>query len=104
MEKVYENINKYGEEMRGKFSHKAQGNGIVISVTSPFVEEIHIESDDNIRTVYWDTYSLLPPQAEHPEGEDWKIYYNTQGKCYYRCKWQPKSLNWKNRNGDIFGL
>ena len=90
MEKVYENMNKYGEEMRGKFSHRAQGKGIVISVTSPFVEEIRIECDNDISNEYWNTYSLLAPQADHPEGEDWKIYYNTQEKCYYRCKWQPK--------------
>ena len=91
MEKVYENMNKYGEEMKGKFSHKAQRDGIVISVTSPFVEEIYIESDENIHKAYWETYSLLPPQAEHPKGEHRKIYYNTREKYYYRSEWREKN-------------
>ena len=90
MEKVYENINKYGEQIKGKFSHKAQRDGIVISVTSPFVEEIHIESDDNIHKAYSETYSLLPPQAEHPKGEYRSIYYNTEEQRYYRSEWRPK--------------
>ena len=88
MEKVYENIGKYGEKMEGKFSHNPSGNGIVISVTSPFVEEIHIESDNDIHAKFCNTYSLLEPQAEHPEGESWCIYYNTEEQCYYRSEWQ----------------
>lgn len=99
MEKVYENIRKYGEEMKGKFSHNPHGNGIVISVTSPFVKEIHIESDNNIHKTYWETYSLLPPQAQHPEGERWSIYYNTEEQCHYRSEWQlinltPEKTEW----------
>ena len=39
MEKVSKNMNKYGEEMKGKFSHKAQRNGIVISVTNPLFKK-----------------------------------------------------------------
>ena len=92
MDKIYENLNKYGEEMEGKFSHKPSENGIVISVTSPFVEEIHIESDEDIRAEFYDTYSLLPPQAEHPKGESWCIYYNTEEQCYYRSEWQLVNL------------
>ena len=88
MEKVYENMNRYGEEMKGKFSHNPHENGIVISVTSPFVEEIHIESDDNIHKAYRETYSLLPPQAEPPKGESWCIYYNTEEQRYYRSELQ----------------
>ena len=87
MEKVYENLNKYGEEMKGKFSHNPHGNGIVISVTSPFVEEIHIECDNDVSGKYNNTYSLLAPQADHPEGYGLQIYYNTQEKCYYRSEW-----------------
>ena len=90
MEKVYENLNKYGEEMEGKFSHNPHGNGIVISVTSPFVEEIHIECDEDVSGKYNNTSSLLKPQADHPEGYGWQIYYNTQEKCYYRSEWRPK--------------
>ncbi len=92
MENVYKNMRDYGEEMEGKFSHNPHGNGIVISVTSPFVEEIHIESDDNIHKDYWETYSLLPPQAEHPKGESWSIYYNTEEQCYYRSERQLINL------------
>ena len=92
MENVYENMRDYGEEMEGKFSHKPHENGIAISVTSPFVEEIHIESDNNIHKGYWETYSLLPPQAEYPEGESWSIYYNTKEQCYYRSEWQLINL------------
>ena len=91
MEKVYENMNKYGEEMKGKFSHNPHGNGIVISVTSPFVEEIHIESDDNIHKAYSETYWLLPPQAEHPKGEYRSIYYNTEEQRYYRSEWRERN-------------
>ena len=90
MEKVYENMNKYGEEMKGKFSHNPHGNGIVISVTNPFVQEIHIECDNDISNTYWDTYSLLAPQADHPIGENRKIYYNTREQCYYSSEWRPK--------------
>lgn len=90
MEKVYENLNKYGEEMKGKFSHNPHGNGIIISVTSPFVEEIHIECDENVSGEYRDTYWLLGPQANHPEGGHRLIYYNTQENCYYKCEWRPK--------------
>ena len=90
MEKVYENLNKYSEEMKGKFSHNHHGNGIVISVTSPFVEEIHIECDEDVSAEYYNTYSLLEPQANHPEGVPDKIYYNTQEKCYYRSEWRAK--------------
>ena len=90
MEKVSENMNKYGEEMKGKFSHNPRGNGTVISVTNPFVQEIHIDCDDDISNTYWDTYSLLAPQANHPMGENRKIYYNTREQCYYRFEWQPK--------------
>ena len=90
MEKVYENMRKYGEEMEGKFSHNPHGNGIVISVTNPFVQEIHIECDDNFYDQYSRTYSLLEPQADHPEETDRLIYYNTQEKCYYRSEWKPK--------------
>ena len=84
-------MNRYGEQMKGKFSHKTQRNGIVISVTSPFVEEIHIESDDNIHNAYRETYSLLPPQAEHPEGASWCIYYNTREQRYYRSEWRERN-------------
>ena len=91
MEKFYRNINKYGEKMEGKFSHKPSGNGIVISVTSPFVEKIHIESDNDIQAEFYDTYSLLEPQAEHPEGDHWKIYYNTEEQCYYRSELRAKN-------------
>ena len=91
MEKVYENMSKYGEEMKGKFSHNLPRNGIVILVTSPFVEEIHIECDHDISNEYWNTYSLLAPQAEHPEGENRKIYYNTREKYYYRSEWREKN-------------
>ena len=92
MEKFYENLSKYGEEMTGKFSHKPHGNGIVISVTSPFVEEIHIECDKDIFEEYYRTYSLLEPQSDYPE-EDYKlIYYNTEKKCYYRS--EPKESEW----------
>ena len=77
MEKIYENMHKYGEEMEGKFSHNLHGNGIVISVTNPFFQEIHIECDGNILNEYYNTYSLLEPQADHPEGRDNLIYYNT---------------------------
>lgn len=90
MEKVYENLNKYGEEMKGKFSHNPYENGIVISVTSPFVKEIHIECDKDVSGKYYSTYSLLKSQADHPEGYDRLIYYNTQEKCYYRSEWGPK--------------
>ena len=90
MEKVYENMNKYGEEMKGKFSHNPHGNGIVISVTNPFVQEIHIDCDNDISNTYWDTYSLLAPQADHPIGENRKIYYNTREQCYYSSEWRPK--------------
>lgn len=95
MEKVYENLSKYGEEMKGKFSHNPYGNGIVISVTSPFVEEIHMECDEDVSREYWDTYSLLEPQADHPEGSDRQIYYNTREKCYYKCEWGPKESGLK---------
>ena len=91
MEKVYENMNKYGEKMKGKFSHKTQRDGIVISVTSPFVEEIHIESDDKIHQAHRETYSLLPPQAEHPEGEYTSISYNTREQRYYRSEWRERN-------------
>ena len=77
MEKIYENMSQYGEKMVGKFSHKPSGDGIVISVTSPFIKEVHIESDNNIHAEFRDTYSLLEPQAEHPNGQDRCIYYNT---------------------------
>ena len=90
MEKLYENLNQYGEEMEGKFSHNPHGNGIVISVTSPFVEEIHIECDKDVSREYWNTYSSLGPQADHPKGSDGLIYYNTREQCYYRCEWKPK--------------
>lgn len=90
MEKVYENIGKYGEKMEGKFSHNPSGNGIVISVTSPFIEEIRIDCDNDIYDDYRDTYRILEPQADHPERDHWKIYYNTQEKCYYRSEWRPK--------------
>ncbi len=95
MEKIYENLSKYGEEMKGKFSHNPYGNGIVISVTSPFVEEIHMECDEDVSREYWDTYSLLEPQADHPEGSDRLIYYNTREKCYYKCEWGPKESGLK---------
>ena len=99
MENVYENINKYGEEMKGKFSHNPHGNGIVISVTSPFVKEIYIESDNNIHSAYSETYSLLSAQADHPEGDSRLIYYNTKEQCYYRSEWQlinltPEKAQW----------
>ena len=92
MEKVYENMRKYGEEMKAKFTHNPHGNGIVISVISPFVEEIHIVCDENFSNQYRDTYSLLEPQADHPEGTDRLIYYNTEEKCYYRSEWRLKEL------------
>ena len=87
MNKIYDNLNKYGENVKGKFSHKPHENGIVISVTSPFVAEIHIECDNDISNYYWEPYSLLEPQANHPEGDHWKIYFNTQEKRYYRSEW-----------------
>ena len=92
MEKFYENMNKYGEEMEGKFSHKPHENGIFISVINPFVEEIRIECDDDLYEEYRHTYSLLEPQADHPDlqGYDRRVYYNTQEKCYYRSEWGPK--------------
>ena len=90
MEKIYENMHKYGEEMKGKFSHNPHGNGIVISVTNPFVQEIHIECDENFSDQYYRTYSLLEPQADHPEATDRVIYYNKQEKRYYRSEWKPK--------------
>ena len=92
MEKVYENMRKYGEEMEGKFSHNSHRDGIVISVTNPFVQEIHIECDDDFYNQYGRTYSLLEPQADHPEGDDRKIYYNTQEQCYYKSEWREKNL------------
>lgn len=99
MEKFYENIRKYGETMKGKFSDNPSGNGIVISVTHPFVKEIHIECDGDIYNDYLNTYRLLQPQAEHPQADHWKIYYNTQEKCYYRSEWQlinptPEGAQW----------
>lgn len=91
MDKIYENLSKYGEEMKGKFSHKPSGNGMVISVTSPFVQEIHIECDNDIYNHYGYTYSLLAPQADHPDGNDRIIYYNIQKECYYKCEWGRKN-------------
>lgn len=101
MEKLYQNISQYGEEMEGKFSHNPPGNGIVISVTSPFVKEIRIESDNDIRAEFRDPYSLLEPQAEHPEGQDWCIYYNTEEQCYYKSERQlinltPEKTSWES--------
>ena len=90
MENVYENMRKYGEEMEGKFSHKPNDNGIVISVTNPFFQEIHIECDGKISEEYYRPYSLLEPQADHPEDKGELIYYNTQEKCYYRFEWKEQ--------------
>ena len=56
MENIYENMNTYGEEMKGKFSHKPHRNGRVISMTSPFVKEIHRDCDDDLYQEYLDTY------------------------------------------------
>lgn len=89
MEKVYENINKYGEKLEGKFSHNPHRNGIVILVTNPFAEEIHIECDEDFSEEYYHTYSLLEPQIDHPEVNKELIYYNTKEKCYYRSEWRP---------------
>ena len=96
MEKDYEKMYKYGERMEGKFSHKLHGNGIVISVTDPFVQEIHIECDNHLFSPYRSPYSLLAPQADHPEEKDSLIYYNTQEKCYYRFEWKGSGweYNW----------
>ena len=91
MEKKYENMYKYGEQMKGKFSHRPDGNGIIISVTSPFVKEIYIECDADFSDQYYRTYSLLEPQADHPEGDYREIYYHTQEKCYYRSEWREKN-------------
>ena len=88
MEKIYENIKEYGEEMKGKFSHNPHRNGIVISVTSPFDEEIYIECDGGISAEYHQTYLLLEPQVDHPEGSGRQIYYNAKEKCYYRSEWR----------------
>ena len=89
-----ENMKKYGEEMIGKFSHKPHGDGIVISVTKPFVEEIHIDCCNEIYQEYREPYSLLEPQEDHPSlrGSNKRAYYNTQDKCYYRSDWkiEPK--------------
>ena len=89
MNQNYENMRDYGEEMKGKFSHKPHGNGIVISVISPFVEEICIDCDNDLYQEYSDTYLQLEPQADHPDlqGYDLRVYYNTQKKCYYRSQW-----------------
>ena len=76
---------KYGEKMAGKFSHNPDKNGIFISVTKPFVQEIHIECDGKIRDEFY-PYSLLEPNTEHPKVEYRKYYYNTQEKRYYRSE------------------
>lgn len=92
METGFENMKQYGEEMIGKFSHKPDGrNGIVISVTKPFVEEICIDCDNDFYREYGETYLHLEPQADHPDlqGYDLRVYYNTQEKCYYRSQWGP---------------
>ena len=93
MENVYENMHEFGEKMEGRFSHKPRENGIVISVTKPFVQEIRIECDRKIRDEYYGPYSLLEPQADHPEERGELIYYNTQEKCYYRFEW--KGSGWE---------
>ena len=93
MERDNEKMYKYGEKMEGKFSHKPHGDGIVISVTDPFVQEIHIECDNHLFSPYRSTYSLLEPQADHPEEKGSLIYYNTQEKCYYRFEW--KGSGWE---------
>lgn len=95
MKKGYENMRKYGEEMEGKFSRNPSQDGIVISVTKPFVEEIRIEIDDYFYHWYGSTYLLLEPQATHPKETDRRIYYNTQEKCYYRSEWGPKETELK---------
>lgn len=91
MRNVSENMNKYGEKMTGKFSHNPSKDGIVISVISPFDEEIHMDCDNDIYQEYRNTYSLLEPQADHPDNEryDRLFYYNTQEKLYYRAEWGP---------------
>ena len=99
MQKVYENMNKYGEEMRGKFSYKPHGNGIVISVTSPFIAEIHIKSDDNIHRNYWETYSLLPPQQIILKERIGKFTITQKNNATIGVNGNPKTLNWKNPNG-----
>ena len=86
MANFYENMSKYGEEMEGNFSHKPHSNGIVISVTKPFVQEIHIECDRKIRDEYYGPYSLFEPNTEHPKVEPWKYYYNTREKRHYRSE------------------
>ncbi len=88
MRNVSENMNKYGEKMTGKFSHNPSKDGIVISVISPFDEEIHMDCDNDIYQEYRNTYSLLEPQADHPDNEryDRLFYYNTQEKLYYRAR------------------
>ena len=68
--------------MEGKFSHNPHGNGIVISVTTPFVQKIHIDCDEDFCEQYYRTYSLLEPQAEHPKEGYEKIYYNTQDNTF----------------------
>ena len=90
MEIVSENLNKYGEEMKGKFSHNPRGNGIVISVTNPFVQEIHIDCDEDVYGKYNNTYSLLAPQADHPEG------YGRQMYCPPKFGPLPKPRLWYN--------
>ena len=89
MEDVYENIKKYGEEMKGKFSHNPHRNGIVISVTHPFREESYIECDGDIYGEHSQTFSLLEPQVEHPKASGWLIYYNAKKQCYYRSERRP---------------
>ena len=92
---VSENMEKYGEEMIGKFSHKPYGrNGIEISAIKPFFEEIHIDCDNDFYQEYSELYLLLEPQEDHPSlrGSNKRAYYNTQDKCYYRSDWkiEPK--------------
>ena len=85
----FENMKQYGEKMIGKFSHKPHGNGIVISVTNPFVEEICIDVDNDFYREYSETYLHLEPQATDPDiqGIALRVYYNTQDKCYYKSQW-----------------
>ena len=90
METVSENLKKYGEKMTGNFSHKPHGrNGIVISVTTPFVAEICIDVDNDFYREYSETYLHLEPQATDPDiqGIALRVYYNTQDKCYYKSQW-----------------
>ena len=90
---------RYVGEISGKISHTPRGDsGLTISVTAPFIGEILITCDTDIRYAYWNLISLMKPQSEHIE-EEYKCYYHTEEEAFYISKYQvgkgvvPEEIN-----------